>query len=103
MTTKITVPFDYDVSDGLNLRKEFIMKNIIEYVKGILADSSGTPSSKRIISVLFALLIGIGYCANLFYGLKVDDNLLDAVMIVVVAGLGITGVEKFAPRKSDVE
>lgn len=79
------------------------MGSIIEYLKGMLADGSGTPSSKRIISVVFAVLIGIGYCANLFYGLKVDDNLLDAVMMVVIAGLGITGVEKFAPRKSDVE
>ena len=79
------------------------MRNIVEYLKGILADSSGMPSSKRIISVLFALLIGVGYCANLFYGLKVDDNLLDAVMLVVIAGLGITGIEKFAPRKSDSE
>ena len=101
--TRITVPFDHDVSGGLNLRKEFIMRNIVEYLKGILADSSGMPSSKRIISVLFALLIGVGYCANLFYGLKVDDNLLDAVMLVVIAGLGITGIEKFAPRKSDSE
>lgn len=79
------------------------MGSIVEYLKGMLADGSGTPSSKRIISVVFAILIGIGYCANLFYGLKVDDNLLDAVMMVVIAGLGITGVEKFAPRKSDVE
>ena len=79
------------------------MGNIIEYLKGMLADGAGAPSSKRIISVVFAVLIGIGYCANLFYGLKVDDNLLDAVMMVVIAGLGITGVEKFAPRKSDVE
>lgn len=79
------------------------MGSIIEYLKGMLADGAGAPSSKRIISVVFAVLIGIGYCANLFYGLKVDDNLLDAVMMVVIAGLGITGVEKFAPRKSDVE
>jgi len=79
------------------------MRSIIEYLKGILADSSGMPSSKRMIAILFSVLIGIGYCANLFYGLKIDDNLLDAVMIVVVAGLGITGIEKFAPKKTDPE
>jgi hypothetical protein len=47
-----------------------------------------------------ALLIGIGYVANLFYGYKIDDNILNAVMMVVIAGLGITGVEKFAPKSN---
>lgn len=75
------------------------MGKVIDYIKGILADSSGTPSSKRVISVLFALLIGGAFVANLGWGLTVADNLLDAVMLVVIAGLGLTGVEKFAPRK----
>ena len=74
------------------------MKKVLDYLKGIVADSHGTPSSKRLISLLFAILIGVGYVANLFYGYKVDDNILDAVMMVVIAGLGFTGVEKFAPR-----
>ena len=79
------------------------MQNIIDYIKGILADGSGAPSSKRIIAVVFAILIGAAFIANLGWGLTVDDNLLDAVMIVVIAGLGITGIEKFAPRKSGSE
>lgn len=77
------------------------MGKVIDYIKGILADGSGAPSSKRIISVVFAILIGAAFIANLGWGLTVDDNLLDAVMLVVIAGLGITGIEKFAPRKSD--
>ena len=76
------------------------MGKVVDYIKGILADSSGTPSSKRVISVLFALLIGGAFVANLGWGLNVADNLLDAVMFVVIAGLGLTGVEKFAPRKT---
>ena len=79
------------------------MKNVIDYLKGILADSSGTPSSKRIIAIIFAILIGAAFVANLGWGLAVDDNLLDAVMIIVIAGLGITGIEKFAPRKPGSE
>jgi hypothetical protein len=79
------------------------MGKVIDYIKGILADGSGTPSSKRIIAVVFAILIGAAFVANLGWGLTVDDNLLDAVMIVVIAGLGITGIEKFAPRKSGSE
>ena len=77
------------------------MKNVLGYIKGILSDSHGNPSSKRVVSVLFAVLIGVAFCANLFYGLQVSDNILDAVMLITVAGLGITGMEKFAPRKSD--
>jgi hypothetical protein len=75
------------------------MGKVVDYIKGILADGSGTPSSKRIISIVFAILIGVAFVANLGWGLTVADNILDAVMLVVIAGLGITGVEKFAPRK----
>jgi hypothetical protein len=76
------------------------MGKILDYIKGIVADSAGTPSSKRVIAVVFSILIGIAFVANLGWGLSVDDNILDAVMMVVIAGLGFTGVEKFAPRKS---
>jgi hypothetical protein len=75
------------------------MGKVLDYIKGILADGSGAPSSKRVISVIFSILIGAAFVANLGWGLTIDDNILDAVMIVVVAGLGITGIEKFAPRK----
>jgi hypothetical protein len=79
------------------------MGKVLDYIKGILADGSGAPSSKRIISIIFSILIGVAFVANLGWGLAVDDNILDAVMIVVVAGLGITGIEKFAPRKQQNE
>lgn len=79
------------------------MKAIIDYIKGMLADGSGNPSSKRIIATGFAVLIAVAFVANLFYGLKIDDNLLDAAMLIAVAGLGITGIEKFAPKKSTPE
>jgi len=79
------------------------MGKVLDYIKGILADGSGVPSSKRVISVIFSMLIAGAFVANLGWGLTVDDNILDAVMIVVVAGLGITGIEKFAPRKQQDE
>lgn len=76
------------------------MSKITNYIKDILSDSNGLASSKRVISVVFAILIGAAFVANLGWGLSVDDNILDAVMMVVIAGLGFTGVEKFAPRKT---
>ena len=74
------------------------MKAVLDYIKGILGDNNGSPSSKRIISIVFAILIGVAFVANLFWGYVVADNILDAVMLVVIAGLGITGIEKFAPK-----
>ena len=74
------------------------MQKLVDYIKGILGDTDGLPSSKRIVSVVFALLLMGAFIGNMGWGLTVDDNLLDAVMMVIIAGLGITGIEKFATK-----
>jgi hypothetical protein len=74
------------------------MQKLVDYIKGILGDTDGLPSSKRIVSVVFALLLMAAFVGNMGWGLTIDDNLLDAVMLVIIAGLGITGMEKFAPK-----
>ena len=79
------------------------MQKIIDYLKGILGDTDGLPSSKRIISVIFSLLVMIAFVANLGWGLSIDDNLLDAVMMIIIAGLGITGIEKFAGKIESIK
>lgn len=77
------------------------VKGALEFIKGIISDTQGMPSSKRLIILTFSLLLGVGYCSNLFYGLQVDKELLDAVVYIVVAGLGVTGFEKFAPATKE--
>lgn len=74
------------------------MKNIISYLKGILADGKGSPSSKRVITFLFAILMGVAFISNLYFGYSVDDKMLDSVMYIVIAGFGFSGIEKFAPN-----
>ena len=74
------------------------MQKLVDYIKGILGDTDGLPSSKRIVSVIFALLLMLAFVGNMGWGITVDDNILDAVMMVIIAGLGITGIEKFAPK-----
>ena len=37
-----------------------------------------------------------GFAGNLFYGLTVAEHIYSAIMYVVVTGLGMTGLEKFA-------
>jgi hypothetical protein len=76
------------------------MGNALEYVKGILSDRSGMPSSKRVIALAFSILLGVAFVANLGWGLTIADNILDATMLVIIAGLGLTGIEKFAPLNS---
>ncbi len=71
---------------------------MLDYVKGILSDSEGVPSSKRVVSLTFALLVAIAFVANLGWDLDIDDNVLDSAMMIVIFGLGITGVEKFAGK-----
>lgn len=77
------------------------MQKVVDYIKGILGDTDGLPSSKRIVSVIFAVLIGGAFVANLGWDLTIDDNVLDAVMLITIAGLGLTGIEKFANKASD--
>lgn len=71
---------------------------MLDYIKGILSDAEGAPSSKRVVSLAFATLVAVAFVGNLGWDLDIDDNVLDSAMMIVVFGLGITGVEKFAGK-----
>lgn len=75
-----------------------MLKKIKEYLKGIIADSHGNPSSKRTVTMIATLMMVIGYFANLFWDYTIDQFMFESVMYIVIAGLGITGAEKFAPK-----
>lgn len=75
------------------------MDKVLGYLKGVMADSNGSPSSKRMVTILASLLVFIGYVANLFWDYTVEEFMFTNMMYIVIAGLGITGVEKFAPKK----
>lgn len=74
------------------------MGKITKYLHHIIADPNGSPSSKRVITMVCTLLMAIGFLANLFGGYKIDEFIFNAVMMVVIGGMGITGAEKFAPK-----
>lgn len=74
------------------------MGSIKKYVSQVLQDSNGTYSSKRMVTVLAVVLITIGYIANLFWDYTVEQFMFESIMYIVIAGLGITGAEKFAPK-----
>lgn len=76
------------------------MGNIIKYIENIMQDGDGNPSSKRWITAFFSLLLGVGFFVSMIGGYKVDPELLHALMYIIIAGLGITGAEKFAPSNN---
>ena len=74
------------------------MNAILTYLKDMMSEN-GNPSTKRWVAVVATILIAIGYIANLFWDYTIDEFIFNGVMYIVIGTLGITGVEKFAPKK----
>jgi hypothetical protein len=74
------------------------MGGLLTYLKDMMSDG-GNPSTKRMVAVVSTLLIAIGYIANLFWDYTIEEFIFNGVMYIVIGTLGITGVEKFAPKK----
>jgi hypothetical protein len=60
---------------------------------------NGSVSSKRVITLLAFILCSVSFMLDQIMGLKADTHLFDAMMYIVVAGLGFTASEKFAHKK----
>lgn len=74
----------------------------MNFVKDVLADDSksGKISSKRLITLIFSVLLIAAFIGSLGWSRTVDSNLIDAAVIIVISGFGFTGVEKFATNRS---
>jgi hypothetical protein len=55
-------------------------------------------SSKRVVTFL-AFLLCAGAFIAMVLGHTIDQKLFDSMMYIVIAGLGFTASEKFAPTK----
>ena len=55
-------------------------------------------SSKRVITFLAFLLCAAAFI-SMILGHPIDQKLFDSMMYIVIAGLGFTASEKFAPTK----
>lgn len=75
------------------------MKELKKYITQVLQDTHGSYSSKRAITFLCASLMSVGFIANLFWDQTVDQFMFESIMYIVIAGLGFSGAEKFAPAK----
>lgn len=74
------------------------MNGIKATIKEMMSDVDGQASSKRLVTILCVILMATGFLANLFGGYKIDEFIFNAIMYIVIAGLGFTGLEKFAPK-----
>jgi hypothetical protein len=72
-------------------------------VREILSDTHGRLSSKRIFTLLGFIMIMSGFYGDLFWDLTVASYIFDSVTFIVIAGLGFTGAEKFAPLRLQKE
>lgn len=67
-------------------------------VKMLSGESETNPSSKRVITFLAFMLVAIGFIAELFFEKKVSPQTFDAMMYIVLGGLGFTASEKFTKK-----
>ena len=67
-------------------------------IKMLSGESETNPSSKRIITFLAFLLVATGFLAELFFEKKVSPQTFDAMMYIVLGGLGFTASEKFTKK-----
>lgn len=76
-------------------------QSVLLNLKGMLADTNDADclSSKRVVSFLAFLCLMIAFFVDLFSSYKITQAIYDSMMFIVVAGLGFTGLEKFAPKK----
>ena len=74
---------------------------ILSNLKGMLADTNDSTalSSKRVVAFLAFICLMVAFFVDLFTDNSVTQGVFDSMMWIVVAGLGFTGLEKFAPKK----
>ena len=56
-------------------------------------------SSKRAVTIAAFILCAAGFIGDLVWDYKVDPNVYEAMMYIVIAGLGFTASEKFSKQK----
>lgn len=80
------------------------MKRFFTNLKGIFRDShNNTISSKRIVVFMCVIMMVAGFIANVWYGIEVSEHIYTAIMYVVLVGVGLTGIEKFAHPSVSVD
>lgn len=72
----------------------------MKWLANLLSDERGSVSTKRVIALLTALFLCITLLANSFTHQEIapSDKLVDAVMVICVAAMGTTTIDKFSQK-----
>ena len=72
----------------------------MKWLANLLSDERGSVSTKRVIALLSALFICITLLANSFTHQEIapSDKLVDAVMVICIAAMGTTTIDKFSKK-----
>ncbi len=74
----------------------------MNWMSSMLSDGvNGSVSSKRVITLLAVIMCSITFMVDLFTDFETKPYLFDAMMYIVIAGLGFTASEKFAPKNKE--
>ena len=68
-------------------------------VKALSGEGESNPSSKRLVTFLAFLLLATGFIAELFFEKRLNPQTFDAIMYIVLGGLGFTTAEKFTSKE----
>ncbi len=72
----------------------------MEFLRSMLQDGhNGSWSSKRVITLLAFVIVGVSYLCDQFTIYKANTVLFDSIIYLVIAGLGFTASEKFAKKE----
>lgn len=71
----------------------------MSWLNSMLSDGTDDGvSSKRAVTISAFLLCAAGFIGDLGWDLKVDPNVYEAMMYIVIGGLGFTASEKFGKK-----
>jgi uncharacterized membrane protein YvbJ len=72
----------------------------MKWLANLLSDERGSVSTKRVIALLSALFICITLLTNSFTHQEIapSDKLVDAVMVICIAAMGTTTIDKFSQK-----
>lgn len=80
------------------------MKKLSKWIGGLFSSKSN-PSSKRFVGIISSVILWTVLLINCFTyrEMTIDNNLIDAVLILALGGLGLTTIDHIAYRKKDAE
>ena len=65
-----------------------------KFITGLFCEPDGSPSSKRFVGILGALSLIVTLLLGTVLAIRPNSDIIDAVTIVTLGSLGITGAEK---------